>query len=182
MPRAKESIFIKLEREIQAATVAAAIGRSRLHNMIDDGYLYVVEFSSGVVKVGKTTHPKSRLASHAKHAEIHGAEIRRSWTSQRHHGCSASERELIKFCSARGRRTAGREYYRDLSFDDAARYAELLVQREIVQRAYANSGEILAQLEATVNTMLIGCAGDLDMNALEAWRRATEPDDATQPA
>ncbi len=151
------SWYVRQEEKIQEADVRAAMARRKRHAMLDDGYVYAVEFSSGVVKVGKTTDPGSRLANHAKYAEIHGGAIRESWTSELHNGYTKTERQLIEFCQQRGAKVFGKEYFGGLDFNIVRDFAEITVQ--------------LSQIDNTVNTMRRGCGGDLDMNALEAWKR-----------
>lgn len=153
--------LLRLEHEIQAADVRAAIARRRRQSMVDEGFIYVVEFTSGVVKVGKTTHPDSRLATHAKFARIHGGDIRQSWISEQHHGFSKTERILIEFCQQRGVPIFGKEYFGGVSFNHVRDYADLTV--------------MVTQIDTSVERMLAGAAGDLDANAVEAYRRATSP-------
>jgi hypothetical protein len=46
--------------------------------------------------------------------------------------------------------------------------------RDMCREMHANFGRTVAQVEATVAVMIAGCGGDLDVNALDAWRRGTE--------
>ena len=167
MTRSPYSKLSKLQR-IQMLIAASGPRRP------DVGHLYVVEFTSGVIKVGKAVGPKSRIASHSKFAAIHGDGIVRSWSSERHHGYSDSERDLITFCKKRGSRVFGHEYFRDVTFDDARIFAGLLAQRAVIKRSYAESADHLAVVEKTTATILIGCGGDLGMNAVEAYRRGLD--------
>lgn len=179
----KQTAYLNtLDRWIAEASVRAAIERRHLRDMIDDGHVYVVQFGSGVVKVGKTTHPVHRLASHAKYAGIHNGSVRTSWTSERHHGCSETERQLIAFCKKRGIRVFGKEYFRSVDFDVVRDLADVLVRRGIYGRAYAASAETLDLVDASVESMLAGSGGDLDANAVEAWLRGTGVADSAQRA
>lgn len=45
--------------------------------------------------------------------------------------------------------------------------------RDMCREMHANFGRTVAQVDATVEAMIRGAAGDLDANALEAWKRAT---------
>jgi hypothetical protein len=47
--------------------------------------------------------------------------------------------------------------------------------RDMCREMHANFGRTVAQVESTVDVMIAGCDGDLDANALDAWRRATSP-------
>lgn len=112
------SWFVEQERRIAEA--------STRRRPFDAGHIYVVEFTSGVVKVGKAGSPKSRVASHAHHARVHGGDVRGSWISERHHGVSVTERDLIAYCKKRGVLAFGKEYFRGVDFDDVRGYASLL--------------------------------------------------------
>jgi hypothetical protein len=114
--------YVEQEQRIAEATARdAAVGERH-----DAGHIYVVEFTSGVVKVGKSTAPKARLASHVHHALIHGGGVRRSWASARHHGCTETERELIAYCKKDGVAAFGKEYFTGVSFADVRGFASLL--------------------------------------------------------
>ena len=141
-----------------------------LRGMADGGYLYVAEFSTGIIKVGKAKIPAIRLARHARHAQIHNVVIRRSWTSPGHPGHSGTERNLIDFCKRRGDQVVGRgEYFRGVTFETAQKYAHLLVQLALHEQAYAESGKTLDLIKSSYQTMLAGCGGDETANAVEAW-------------
>ena len=165
--------LIQLEREIQAADVRAAVARRRRRSMVDDGHVYVVEFASGVVKVGKAVDPEARLASHAKFAQIHGNSIRRSWTSTRHNDCSSLERQLIEFCKQRGVCVFGREYFKGVEYAEVRRFGDAIAYRDMCHEMHDSFGRTVAQIDTSVNRMIEGADGDLDANAIEAWRRAT---------
>lgn len=76
------------------------------------GYIYVVEFASGIVKVGRAKAPDDRAAYHALLARVHGGEIRSTWVSRRLVAYGDAERDLIRLCARRGDLVAGREYFR----------------------------------------------------------------------
>lgn len=56
----------------------------------------------------------------------------------------------------------------DLSVREAVEY------RDMCRVMHESFGRTVAQVEATVEAMLAGAGGDLDANALEAYRRASE--------
>jgi len=84
----------------------------RIEAEIAQGFVYVVEFTSGVIKVGKTADPAQRIANHTHLARVHGGDVRRSWISEEHYFCGRTERELIEYCTRVGELVAGREYFR----------------------------------------------------------------------
>lgn len=95
--------------------------------MTDAGHLYAIEFTSGVIKVGRGANPTKRIAVHAANAAIHGGELRNWFTSRRHRGSTATERHLIEACAANGRLVFGREYFRDLTFEKVCELIESVV-------------------------------------------------------
>lgn len=108
-------------RELQLAIAATQKIPAEL------GHIYVVEFATGIVKVGKTSSPTRRIRAHGRAAAIHGTEIANCWISQPHQNWSTNERQLIQFCASRGTQVAGRgEYFRGVSFADASQFAEAL--------------------------------------------------------
>lgn len=54
---------------------------------------------------------------------------------------------------------------------------EAIEYRDMCRQMHANFGRTVAQVDATVDLMLAGSGGDLDANALEAWRAAHPQDE-----
>jgi len=94
------------------------------------GYLYVIQFSSGTIKVGRTGDPASRLRGHRRHAWAFGVSIARAWVSNAHPEHEATETRLIDFAAstATGDR-ARREFFHGADFDKLVRYATTLAER-----------------------------------------------------
>jgi hypothetical protein len=61
----------------------------------EGAFVYVIQFSSGVVKVGYTRNPAQRLKQHADAAKRHGGGIAKYWVSQPHAQANENERCLI---------------------------------------------------------------------------------------
>jgi hypothetical protein len=120
--------YVEMEKRIQAAPLARRVRPG------DAGSVYVIEFTSGMLKVGKSVDPTSRLAVHASRARVHGDDVRRSWVSDEHPGHSESERRLIAFCKANGKQIS-REYFGDLRFECARTLATRLAT-DARRRAY----------------------------------------------
>jgi predicted GIY-YIG superfamily endonuclease len=87
-------------------------------------HLYVVEFTDGVVKVGRTSRLRQRINQHTTDASDRGAERARSWASHDHTYEDALEGEqtLINFCREQWRAAWGREYFAGADFDEVADY------------------------------------------------------------
>lgn len=60
----------------------------------------------------------------------------------------------------------------DITIREAVNYRDMCIHM------HENFGRTVAQVSATVDAMLTGAAGDLDANALDAYRRATEGESA----
>jgi hypothetical protein len=91
---------------------------------MSEGYVYVLEFSSGRLKVGFTTNIKARLASHATTAKAYGASITRTWNSPYHEEAGANEKLILAKCRSTVGVEAEGEYFAGASWDDVVAYAE----------------------------------------------------------
>lgn len=91
-----------------------------------EGYIYVIEFCSGIIKVGKATNPRSRIGMHASDAIRMGRQITRSWISSVHENYHDNELLLITYGNRRGTVTAGLEYFTGISYKVFRRYAKSL--------------------------------------------------------
>lgn len=149
------SWYVEQEARIAAASTLARTA-SRCAPAV--GQLYVVEFTSGVIKVGKAIRAETRIANHALYARVHGGDVSRSWASDRHSGYDATEQRLIAGCKAMGEHAFGREYFRGLAFERACNFAGMVVL-DRRRRDYLDS------LIAAVDE-------DLSVTWLEAQRRA----------
>ncbi|MET7795691.1 hypothetical protein [Streptomyces decoyicus] len=94
-----------------------------------EGYVYVVGFQSGLVKVGMSGKPKIRLSKYVKDGIIHGNPVTQTWLSPPHMQHVANESRLIKYCASRGLLATGRErgeYFTGLDFDTVRAFAQSL--------------------------------------------------------
>lgn len=93
----------------------------------DGGYLYVIEFSTGVIKVGRTNDLDKRMNIHVKTAKLHLVSIARSWVSRRHLNFWENEGALIFYCrEIYGEPIVGNEAFANADFDDIKDMAESL--------------------------------------------------------
>jgi hypothetical protein len=114
------------------------------------GYVYVIEFSTGMVKVGMAKNVAKRMAQHEKEARNHAATVARSWISDAHTTWEANERSLISFCSKRfGAPTSGSEYFMAADFDAIVGYAMTLTFPELTDEQV--DGEVQERLETEMN-------------------------------
>jgi hypothetical protein len=86
-------------------------------------YIYVIEFTTGVVKVGQASHKEQRVADHTRTAQKHGTAVARSWVSAEHQEYAQNETALIAFCAERWPLAGGREYFANADYDEVVEYA-----------------------------------------------------------
>lgn len=122
-------------------------------------YVYVLEFTSGTVKVGQTRNPVNRFKEHAKAAEAHGHAIVRSWASEPHVEFGENETALISFCAARWTVASGREAFNEADFETVVEYAKGLPFSRVLeaeldsrQEGYRLKG---AQLDAALRHRVV---------------------------
>lgn len=90
------------------------------------GYLYVLQFSTGSIKVGQTVDLQRRLADHRRDAHAFNVAITDYWVSPAHQGYLANERLLIAFCGHVSRR-AKSEYFHGIDLATVREFAAGLV-------------------------------------------------------
>lgn len=91
-----------------------------------EGHIYVLQFASGVVKVGYTATPQSRITQHAVSAAPHGGVIVAAWLSAPHINAQANETQIISFCRAHNATQIGQEYFTAIDFAKVVGHAESL--------------------------------------------------------
>jgi predicted GIY-YIG superfamily endonuclease len=96
-------------------------------------YVYVIEFTSGTVKVGQTASPQKRVAQHDKAAQAHRHSVVRSWVSAPHFEYATNETALIAFCEERWKVAAGREAFEAADFDSVVEYAQGLPYSRVTE-------------------------------------------------
>lgn len=89
-------------------------------------YIYVIEFDSGLIKVGRTSRPQQRITSHKGNVyNISRAEIINQWVSCEHTNPGENERKLISYCEVKSKKTGKRsEWFNNVNFADVVSYAE----------------------------------------------------------
>jgi hypothetical protein len=124
----------------------------RRNQAIDpDGYIYAIEFSMGVVKVGCTNNPWARVWQHGQAVAHFGGTITRAWFSAAHRDWRGNERTLLETAAETGDRVNGSEYFRGGDFGavlDAAAGLDF-TETPTVQRTTVHS-EAIAERYAAV--------------------------------
>jgi hypothetical protein len=93
------------------------------------GYVYVLQFSGDILKVGRSVNPKNRLPQHAQMARSFNQRLLKCWVSPPHPTALKNERSLIKFCAQIMDRTTGLgagEYFSGDKFEDVVNFAKTL--------------------------------------------------------
>lgn len=89
-------------------------------------YIYVVQFSSGTIKVGQTKDPTSRLRTHEAGARIHGVTVTDQWVSQPVAEPRRLERSVIEFCKSQYSSINGGEYFAGAEASEIIGFVETL--------------------------------------------------------
>lgn len=90
------------------------------------GHVYVIAFSNGITKVGKTRNPAQRMGAHQADARKFSLTITDEWMSPLHAEWESNELKLKYFAAGLADVPTGREYFSNVSFASVAdRAAEL---------------------------------------------------------
>jgi hypothetical protein len=123
-----------------------AVHLARLPARVDQvgraGALYVLEFDSGMVKVGRSATPQSRSRDHVRHVRRYtGGGLVRGWLSVAHSNVVDTEQALIR--QGRGWATSveGNEYLFGASFTKLVRFASSLTYRPVRPWPHRGDGE-----------------------------------------
>jgi hypothetical protein len=93
----------------------------------NSGFVYVIRYSTGLLKVGQTKDLDNRFKQHRDNAIRQCQDIIESWGSPRHTSFAANEDSLISFCLKRyGLPIHGKETFEGADFADVVTYAESL--------------------------------------------------------
>lgn len=90
------------------------------------GYVYLVQFDSGAIKVGRTQNPATRLKAHAASARAHGVKIAAQWVSQPIGNSRQNERRLIDLCNDKFVAVNDGEYFIEAQVSEILAYSETL--------------------------------------------------------
>ncbi|MFI7330668.1 GntR family transcriptional regulator [Micromonospora aurantiaca (nom. illeg.)] len=110
------------------------------------GYIYVLEFSNGVIKVGSTKNPRQRLQVHVKDFQLSGATLDRYWLSEPFPEYLVAESKLIEYGTAESESVIRKEYFTGLVFGEVVAAAEELCD----ELADSNAGTVKPDEETDV--------------------------------
>jgi hypothetical protein len=88
-------------------------------------HVYVIQFSTGGVKVGQSRSPDRRIEAHRDGGRAYGTEVTATWVSPKHQNVDENERELIAFCRQHWSRVRA-EYFPAADFELVSEFAKTL--------------------------------------------------------
>lgn len=91
-----------------------------------NGYIYVVGFSGGTVKVGLTNNARNRIDSHGTMGAAFGQTITFVWVSPAHQEYRDNEDVLIAFCNDHARERNRAEYFMGIKPEAVCEFAQTL--------------------------------------------------------
>lgn len=94
------------------------------------GYLYIVGFSTGAIKVGQTVEPRKRLRDHRRDALAFGVYVVDLWVSEAHANYLANEVALLRLCLTIGP-CAKQEYFHTVGFERAVELTKRLAYQGV---------------------------------------------------
>jgi DNA-binding XRE family transcriptional regulator len=113
---------------------------------MSDGYVYLIAFDNGLVKVGRTRNIERRLIAHTQAAHNFGFAVTGKWVSPRHRGWMGNEDELIRLAHELGGKQTTPEYFKNVSFEalvERARQLSFAADGAPSRRPALNAGAIL---------------------------------------
>lgn len=75
------------------------------------GHIYLIEFSDGTVKAGKSINPRSRMNQHYGESIRYDISMSRVWVSPEHKNYAENEVTAMEACAQHGEISGGREYF-----------------------------------------------------------------------
>ncbi|MEU6709978.1 GIY-YIG nuclease family protein [Nonomuraea sp. NPDC046802] len=87
------------------------------------GYVYVVELSNGLIKIGRTANPRKRMEQHLRQAGPFELKIVRLWLSVVHRDPVQVEKLLLSYGRQHSTAQVLDEYFKGLGFASTVRFA-----------------------------------------------------------
>lgn len=133
--------------------------------------LYAIEFSTGLVKVGRTDNVQKRTAEHARRLSVTGAVVHRQYSGK----CSGSpviaERELKRLCAESAGTAHTSEWFQGLSFAEVMGWidAACAIPSQASQYAPTPVHEAMDVLGGTPTSMAAALGGGITRQNVEHW-------------
>ncbi len=119
---AREDAVAELRAELAAAETPRPIVVISRADRAGEGFIYVIRFSTGAIKVGQTVEPQVRLNKHRRDAEAYRVTVVDYWVSPQHSNYLTNETLLIDRCRQIGVGVK-KEYFHGMDFADAVQIA-----------------------------------------------------------
>jgi hypothetical protein len=121
-----ESVALARAEELRAQAEAPCDLTIALPRQVPgEGFLYVIQFSTGAVKVGMSEDPRRRISEHRRDADAFKVAITNFWISPSHRNFRNTEIALINRCAKVSSRVR-REYFHEITFSAAVDIATQL--------------------------------------------------------
>ncbi len=109
------------------------------------GYLYVLQFSNGLIKIGRSANPRSRITTHITTAFAFGAELINAWVSEMHSGYGDSESRLLASIRAEAMGTqVALEYFDGADFSHVVALAKVAITDGDAKLRFRLNGTLVA--------------------------------------
>lgn len=95
------------------------------------GFLYVVSFSNGHVKPGRTSQPRHRLTDYVSSAAVWDVSVAKVWLSEDFRDYVDAERDLREWVGAEFSMIGTSEYYRDADHDRVVALAKAAAAKHV---------------------------------------------------
>lgn len=117
-----------------AADRGGPLKRIRRGHGSDEGYVYVLSFDCGRVKVGRTIDPWTRVDELSRRARRRGATVLSGWVSVPHLGMAQTEDTLLSWCRSEAAAEPENEYFTGLTFNQVVQQALSLRYPDYTER------------------------------------------------
>lgn len=87
--------------------------------MGDPGFVYIVLYADGMIKIGITINPKRRLYQHEHAARVHGNPVAQTWLSRPLIGYEDVETLALEWARSHCVSSPSREYFRGIRYAHA---------------------------------------------------------------
>lgn len=137
-------------------------------------HVYVIRFTSDVIKVGWSRKPHERLKVHAQAARTYGGGIAEQWISKPHAAAASNEKALIDFCTSQATSVAGAEYFTGLSYSAVVEFAKTLNYKPI-SKTEREQAKRRAQADRNrLRAGAFGARGPEDSDRPDEWWNSDE--------
>ncbi len=100
--------------------------------------LYVILFDTGMIKVGKGKDAVKRVNYHAQNAQIFDRKMLKFYIEE---NPKITEQDLISHCLLNGTLVSGKEYFKDLKYEDVVKFVQQKIEKcplRLVSRPFRN--------------------------------------------